>query len=90
MLDPQELTSRPLFNPTFITLLKMYRQQKDMFMSGIRQCNNRIISIFQPHVCPIVHGKAKVEFGRKIGTSIVNGYTFIDYHSWESYNLCSI
>lgn len=29
----------------------------------------------------------KVEFSGKIGTSIVNGYIFIDYHSWESYNL---
>ena len=38
----------------------------------------------------IVRGKAKakVEFGAKIGTSICEGYTFIDHHSWEAYNEC--
>ena len=45
-------------------------------------------SIFQPHVRAIVRGKAKArtEFGAKIGASIVEGYTFIDHHSWEAYN----
>jgi IS5 family transposase len=59
-------------------------------MKGIHQCDNRIVSIFQPHVRPIVRGKAKakVEFGGKIGASIVDGYTFIDHHSWEAYNEC--
>ena len=37
---------------------------------------------------PFVRGKAKArtEFGAKIGASIVEGYTFIDYHSWDAYN----
>ena len=26
------------------------------------------------------------QFGAKIGASIVEGYTFIDHHSWEAYN----
>ena len=36
----------------------------------------------------IVRGKAKArtEFGAKIGASIVEGYTFIDHHSWDAYN----
>ena len=29
---------------------------------------------------------AKVEFGAKIGASIVAGYTYIDHHSWDAYN----
>lgn len=43
---------------------------------------------FQSHVRPIVRGKSKspTEFGAKIGASIVNGYTFIDHHSWDAYN----
>lgn len=70
------------------TIIKVYYQQKGMFDANIHQCPNRIISVFQPHVRPIVRGKskAKVEFGSKIGASIVQGYTFIDHFSWDAYN----
>ena len=46
-------------------------------------CLNRIISIFQSHVRPIVRGKVgrKTEYGAKIGVSVVNGFTYIDYLS---------
>jgi IS5 family transposase len=39
-------------------------------------------------VRPIVRGKekAKVEFGSKINVSLVDGYAFLDYLSWEPYN----
>ena len=58
---------------------------------GKHTCENRIVSIHQPHVRPIVRGKAKakVEFGAKIGVSIVSGYSFIDHHSWDAYNEAS-
>lgn len=74
----------------FATVLRMFHQQKEMFKNGTHRCTDRIISIFQPHVRPIVRGKAKakVEFGAKIGASIVKGYTFIDHHSWDAYNEC--
>lgn len=83
-------TLKPHDRKLFIAVLKMYHQQKETFMKGIHQCNNSIVSIFQPHVRPIVRekAKAKVEFGGKIGASIVNGYTFIDHHSWDAYNEC--
>lgn len=66
----------------------MLQQQKEMLANGTHQCANRIVSIFQPHVRPIVRGKAKArtEFGAKIGVSVVEGYTFIDHHSWDAYN----
>jgi hypothetical protein len=56
--------------------------------NNVHQCADRIISIFQPHLGPIVRGKAKtnVEFGAKTGTSIYEGYTFIDHLSWNVYN----
>lgn len=59
-----------------------------MFEQNVRTCANRIISIYQPHLRPIVRGKAKarVEFGAKIGASIVNGYTYVDHLSWDAYN----
>lgn len=67
---------------------KMYEQQKMMFEENVRTCADRIISIYQPHLRPIVRGKAKakVEFGAKIGVSIVNGYTYVDHLSWDAYN----
>ena len=67
---------------------KMYNQQKMMFEENVRTCADRIISIYQPHLRPIVRGKAKakVEFGAKIGASIVNGYTYVDHLSWDAYN----
>ncbi len=67
---------------------KMYEQQKMMFEQNVRRCAHRIISIYQPHLRPIVRGKAKakIEFGAKVGASIVNGYTYVDHLSWDAYN----
>jgi IS5 family transposase len=66
----------------------MYAQQLEMSLNNIHQCADRIVSIFQPHLRPIVRGKAKArtEFGAKIGASICQGYTFIDHFSWDAYN----
>lgn len=73
-----------ILNATF----DMYRQQSEMLANGTHTCANRIVSIFQPHIRPIVRGKAKAktEFGAKIGASLYEGYTFIDHHSWDAYN----
>lgn len=68
--------------------LEMLAQQEEMLSLGARSCHDRIVSIFQPHVRPIVRGKAKAktEFGAKAGISVVNGYTFLDNISWDAYN----
>ena len=49
---------------------------------------NRIVNISQPHIRPIVRGKAnaKVEFGAKVAISIIGGYSFVDHLSWDAYN----
>lgn len=69
----------------------MFHQQESMFKEGTHHIADRIVSIFQPHIRPIVRGKAKAptEFGAKIGASVVQGYTFIDNHSWDAYNEAS-
>ena len=91
----QEPKYRELLCPSgkriLMAIFDMYAQQRNMFDKETHQCPNRIISIFQPHVRPIVRGKAKAktEFGAKIGASIVDGYTFIDHHSWDAYNECT-
>jgi len=73
---------------TLTAILKMYHQQEEMHRTKTHTCTDRILSIFQPHVRAIVRGKAKAktEFGAKIGASIVEGYTFLDHHSWDAYN----
>ena len=45
-------------------------------------------NISQPHVRPIVRGKAKspVEFGAKISVALVDGFGFVDRINWEAYN----
>ncbi len=67
---------------------EVYRQQKQMHSTKTHSTTNRIVSIHQPHVRPMVRGKAgsDVEFGSKIGVCIHNGLTYLDHLSWDSYN----
>ena len=66
----------------------LYQQQQEMFNEKKHSVADRIVSIHQPHVRPIVRGKvaAKVEFGAKVEASLVNGYTFLDICSWDARN----
>lgn len=54
----------------------LYDQQKQMYDNNTHSVEHRIVSIHQPHVRPIVRGKAqaKVEFGFKIHVSIHRWY----------------
>ncbi|KKK73094.1 hypothetical protein LCGC14_2897280, partial [marine sediment metagenome] len=67
---------------------ELYRQQLSMYEQYSNTTSDRIVSISQPHVRPIVRGKAKsnVEFGAKISVSLVNGFSFVDRISWDNYN----
>jgi len=67
---------------------EVYRQQKEMHTNKTHSTHNRIVSIHQPHVRPMVRGKAgsDVEFGSKIGICVHNGLTYLDHLSWDSYN----
>ena len=67
----------------------LYLQQKQMFDNRTRRCEDRIVSIHQPHVRPIVRGKQNksVEFGAKLGVSLSgNGIACIDNLSWNAYH----
>ena len=70
------------------TITKLYEQQMEMWQTKTRRCPNRIVSIHQPHVRPIIRGKAKakVEFGAKISICMEEGYTEITKLSWDAYN----
>jgi hypothetical protein len=70
------------------TIKELYAQQKQMFDTKTRKCENRIVSIHQSHVRPIVRGKqnARVEFGSKLGVGLDNGFALIETFSWDAYN----
>lgn len=58
----------------------LYAQQKEMFEKGTHRIDERIVSLSQPWVRPIVRGKqnAPVEFGAKVEMRVVNGYLRIE------------
>jgi len=67
----------------------LYEQQRQMHQQRSHRVADRIVSISQPHVRPIVRGKAgrPVEFGAKIAISHQkNGYVSLDHLSWDAYN----
>ena len=51
-----------------------------MFEQRTQRTDGRGVSISQPHVKPIVRGKAgaKVEFGAKLSASLDSGYFFLE------------
>ena len=51
-----------------------------MYQEKQNRIKHRIVSISQPHVRPIVRGKANapLEFGAKLSMSLVNGYAYLD------------
>jgi len=70
------------------TIQILFEQQKTMYDQRVHTIEERIVSISQPHVRPIVRGKktAATEFGAKVAISIVNGYAWIEKLSWEAFN----
>lgn len=71
-----------------LVIQTVYQQQKKMYDSQVHTVEDRIVSIHQPHVRPIVRGKAqaKVEFGSKIHVSVIDGISFLDELSWDAFH----
>ena len=73
----------------FDTLQALYAQQQYMFTNNTHSVVNRIASISQPYIRPIVRGKAKspVEFGAKLDLSVdETGMCRIEKLSFDAYN----
>lgn len=83
-----EIPLKPKQHKYLLVVNTLYEQQKQMYDSGTHSVEDRIVSIHQPHVRPIVRGKsqAKVEFGAKIHVSIIDGISFLDELSWDAFN----
>ncbi len=67
----------------------LYAQQKAMYDSNTKRCDDRIVSISQPHVRPIVRGKQDkpVEFGAMLNVSLTaDGVACVDGVKWDAYH----
>lgn len=71
-----------------LVIQELYRQQLSMYKNKTHRIEDRIVSIHQPHVRPIVRGKsnASVEFGAKLSVSLVDGFAFLDVIKWDAYH----
>ena len=68
---------------------KVYEQQQYMYENNVRSVPDRIVSISQPYIRPIVRGKVKTptEFGTKLDMSLDdNGMARIEKQSFDAYN----
>jgi len=71
-----------------LVIHELYRQQLWMYENRTHRMPDRIVSLYQPHVRPMVRGKAKspVEFGAKVSISVVDGFSFVERIGWDPYN----
>ena len=72
-----------------LVISELVRQQTILYHADRRSIPDRIVSLCQAHIRPIVRGKARcnVEFGAKISISVTGeGFTFLDRLSYDPYN----
>ena len=76
------------YTERFSTIQTIYAQQKEMYDNHTHSVKDRIVSLSQPWIRPIVRGKAKakVEFGVKLDISVCDGWTRLERHSFDAYN----
>ena len=68
---------------------ELFSQQEYMYKNNVHSVKDRIVSISQPYIRPIVRGKAKapVEFGAKLDMSIdEHGMARLERLSFDAYN----
>ena len=67
----------------------LYQQQWEMYQTKTRRCDDRIVSISQPYVRPIIRGKQNksVEFGAKLSVSLTgDGFAQVDHVRWDAFH----
>lgn len=80
------LKSQPYKN--LLVVSEIYRQQQQMWATQTSRIDDRIVSLTQPHIRPIVRGKAgkPTEFGAKLSVSCFENYIYIHRLSWDNFN----
>ena len=70
------------------TLQKIYEQQKYMYDNHMHSVPDRIVSVSQPFIRPIVRGNVgkPVEFGAKLDISVSDGWTRLECWSFDACN----
>ena len=71
----------------------LYSQQLEMYKKKIHRVDDRIVSLSQPYLRPIVRGKTKtpVEFGAKYDVSIdEKGHARLEKIDFSPYNECGV
>lgn len=87
MQDDVEITRKEA--EMLSTIMKLYEQQLYMYENNTHSVPDRIVSISQPYIRPIVRGKAKspTEFGAKLDLSIdEHGMARLEKLSFNAYN----
>lgn len=86
LADGKRLSTK--FREKFSTIKIVFAQQKEMYVNHTHSVKDRIVSLSQPWIRPIVRGKAKakVEFGVKLDISVCDGWTRLERHSFDAYN----
>ena len=71
-----------------MTCREIFDQQTTMWETKTNRIDDRIVSLYQPHIRCIVRGKAGApyEFGPKVAVSKVNGFVHIDEISFDNFN----
>lgn len=83
---PWPLTYRQL--RAYWVVQQLHAQQWHMHKENSHSVADRIVSIHQPHVRPIVRGKAaaNVEFGAKLDVALCDGIAWPDHIGWDAHN----
>ena len=81
------LLSNELYRKLLV-ISELYRQQKHMYDEKTHTVEDRIVSISQPHIRPIVRGKqgASVEFGAKVATAHIGGFSFVIHMGYDNFS----
>jgi len=71
-----------------LVIREVYRQQQTLYDQRSHRIPGRIVSVSQPHVRPMVRGKAgaATEFGAKLSVSLVHGLAYLDRIRWDAFN----
>ena len=93
LLAQDDVYLKPKQIERLAVIRELVEQQQYMYDNKVHSVKDRIVSISQPYIRPIVRGKAKspVEFGAKLDMSIdENGLARLEKLSFDAYNECDV
>lgn len=69
-------------------IAEVWRQQREMYRSRTHSIEDRIVSLYQPHVRPMPRGKDKAatEFGSKQLVMLKDGYVHVVEVRWDNFH----